>query len=863
MDPATQYVTPHGILRTLLHPEQTTPARLAVRYDAQRLVLALVMGSGAVALGDQVVAWLWDAFPAPETEAQDFSALLHEFLQGDARSIDDSDEMHSLVVGAITREVEAGQIWLGWLGTSGVRALNTNREPLAISKGLVAGEAWSPKQGIVPDHAYPHAEVVPINTVERLLVFSNVLRTVIDEIPYLGRLTLQRVAEAHATEVPAVLFDLRPDRVVQIARDVYVRYRWDAPHQATLFWSGGVNATGYRVEQATTPTFGDATIIAELTDARQRVYRVQPPVASEVYYRIVPLSENVIGQPSPPIVVTPVPLVSPMVDQIDWLPTGGFRIAWTDLPQADHYELEGSPDPEFDSPQTVIVYQGENPFYETEANFPGGWYFRARSRNTHFAPDTPSLWGQSRQAPGQLTAPVFEQVSPAKISWEPIEGAVLYQVRELESRDDEPEFVLFDTFIEPSFIPPRPTVYQVRALRAEDDENLAGPWSDSVSVGIWEGTVVGVDVDADTAKIPMLDNVKTITMDISQPGDPSFVETGSKIWRLILITAALAVGVGLIAGLIGGPRLGIGLDPTVTPVPRLAREATATQLQNFRDSAEQLPIVEQRLNEAQAVATENANTITNQQTVNTTLSDERDSLQQTATANANQISQLNDEQAVLEADLDGLQQTATQSSESYAAENAQLADEQATLEANLDGLQQTATQSSESYAAENAQLADEQATLEVDLDSLQQTATQSSESYAAESAQLADGQATLEADLDSLQQTATQSAESYAAENSQLTDELATQAASISQLNSVLAQMTTQEATASARLRTVEAELAANSEELDNLYATATAQAETITTLEGQIEAYEGTMTAVAPTPTPTPTPPILPFLGG
>ncbi|PJF39127.1 MAG: hypothetical protein CUN55_15230, partial [Phototrophicales bacterium] len=431
----TQRETPHGMLRTLFVSPQsdqdtTHQALLRARYDDTRMVFTLVTGQHAEALAEKTITFLWEQFPAVDVTLRQFADLVQNFLQGEARTIAPDDESrHAVVMGALTRESNAGKGWLAWLGTSGIFILDRNSEPMNLETGLMLGEGWSPKQGIMPEAAQVHADVVLINTISRLLIFTNVLRPVISEVPVLGRAALQRIAAKQAQQIPAVLFDLKAFSVVNVPQHLNVYYRWDDATHVTLFWSGAEEATGYRVEQATLPSFEDATLLAELADSRQRLYRVQPPPEQEVFYRVTPIVKDVAGKPSNLIVVTPVPLVAPSIESIQWLSSGGFRITWTNIPQADLYELESSPDPDFDSPETAIIYRGSAPLHETSGDTPTGWYYRVRSLNTHFAPRTPSSWSATRRAPVQLETPQFTTINRQVLVWRPVIGAKSYEVR--------------------------------------------------------------------------------------------------------------------------------------------------------------------------------------------------------------------------------------------------------------------------------------------------------------------------------------------------------------------------------------------------------------------------------------------------
>lgn len=688
-DPATLHETPHGQLRTVLHPHngEAAVAKLAARYDDQRLVIVLVLGKQSAALSEKTIDWIWEHFPAPELDANGFSEQLYSYLQGDARIIGDESDAYSLVVGALSREMPEGKLWLAWLGTAGVRALKPNREPLQLEQGLIPGEGWSPKNGVVPEHARPHTKVVPLNSVDHLLIFSSALQPVVDEAPYLGRAVLQRVAEAHADKLPTVLFDLQPYRVVPSPEGFALRYRWDTSYEATLFWTSSLNATGYRLEQATSPTFNDAVMLAEMTDERQRLYRVQPPTNQEVYYRVVPLAQNLPGKPSAPVVVTPVQLLAPIIESIEWIGNGGFRLTWSKLPQADSYDLECSPEDDFDSPETMIVYQGAETSFETEPNFATGWYYRVRAANTYYAPKSPSQWSQGKRAPVFLETPQFEQISASKIIWGAVDGASVYEIRHLVDGGGGNEYQSLGFVKERSYTPPQrpPTLYQVRALRAEDDMSTASPWSKGIVISMLADHSISAAVmerassaDADTTPEFLMEDTDTKPLSRSKP------KKSTQAWQIVLATAAFALAVGLIAGLIGGPRLGIGLDPSVTPISQSDLESTATQNYVFVDNSTQRAILNQEVVQAQALATENANTISNEIDRNATLTDELADQEALVSMNMTQIADVEESMATAENDLSVLQSTAT----SAAEENSDLVATIEGIEATVEGYEE-------------------------------------------------------------------------------------------------------------------------------------------------------------------------------
>lgn len=647
-DAVAQHNTPHGPLRTLLTPSTANDllAQLRIRYDATQLVFALGQGAEAVALTEQTIEWLWHGFPPKETDANQFAESLYTYLQHEARSISKSEANHSIVVGALTRDVPEGRLWLSWLGTSSLRVLNIRRIPLPLDEGLFPGEGWSPLHGVSPDRVQPHVQVFPTNLTDRLLVFSSPLRTVIDELPFIGRTALQRIADAHAQTQPVLLMDLRLYRVNPDPGDVALQYRWDNPYEATLFWTNSPRATGYRIEQASSPSFEDVVVVADMTDARQRVHSIQPTTTAETYYRVVPYSQNMPGKPSAPVMVTPIQLVPPVLYPVEW-GEHGFRVEWSEIAQANMYEVEASPDPDFDSSQTVGVYRGSDTHFETEDSHPAGWFFRVRSANTLFAPRSPSQWSKAAQSAKHLAIPLFESVTPQRIAWTTIPGAKLYEVRQ-QSPEGNKNAKIHVVETHRHFDPPkqRPSLYQVRALHMTGDEITASQWSEIVAINTW------LDGEKATARVPVAGRPLEDDDTAELPGVVGLEDTDtlelrrktSKTWRNWAIGTAI-VGTGavmLLLGLIGGPRLGIGLDPTATSLNLADRAATATQLMINQENAIALATQNSQMSRIEARGTEFAFQVDQLATSNSILREqsyadaaELASIHQTSTAQAN------------------------------------------------------------------------------------------------------------------------------------------------------------------------------------------------------------------------------------
>ncbi|MBZ0317508.1 MAG: hypothetical protein K8L91_13890 [Anaerolineae bacterium] len=686
-EPVKQYEIQHGRLRTLLYSSKPDDmsAQLRVRYDEKQLVFAFGQGVEAVALTEQTVEWLWHSFPQKNADAGEFSESFYTYLQHEARSIGKGDSTHAMIIGALTREIPEGRIWLSWLGTSGLRVLNHRRTPLSLDEGLFPGEGWSPANGVSPDRIRPHAQVFSIHYVERLLIFSSPLRPLIDELPFMGNVALQRVAEAHTQTLPAILMDIRLYRVNPDPGDVTLQYRWENFSQAVLSWTNSPRATGYRIEQSSSPTFNEPVIVADMTDARQRVHNVQPPSVGETYYRVIPYSQNMPGKPSNPIMITPVQLVPPILQPIEW-GQHGFVVTWSKVNQANLYEVEASPDSEFDSSQTMTFYRGTDTTFETEDIQPSGWYFRVRSANSVFAPRSPSQWSNDVQAPKRLHVPYFESVTLARIVWTPVRGAQLYEVRQQSGENNKNQkihTVEGRNFFEPA--KQRPSIYQVRALHRPGDDLTASNWTELVVVNTWlEGERATGRIPIAPPPIEMEDTADALeTVETGEPDEDTLElrrkDQMSRTYRRLAIgTAGVgAAGILVLLGLIGGPRLGIGLDPTATPLTRADREATGTQVIINQENATALAELNQQIGRIVSLGTESAFRANQLATRNSNLIEENmgntvllDSIYQTATAQANEQANA---QATYAADYNGLMATATVQAINVEAEQTQSA----------------------------------------------------------------------------------------------------------------------------------------------------------------------------------------------
>lgn len=642
--PVQQQTTPHGKLRTLLQPvSNKTEAQIGLRYDDEQMIFAVIHGNHADPLCKNYLDWQWENLPQETINSQIFSDQLFDYLNGPAKEIGSGDDTHTLVVGIVSRKFEQGKILLGWVGTSGLRLYNIQREILPIDVGLFPGEGWSPKFGMFPAEARPHVHDARLNTIDRLIIYAPALLKLVDELPFLGRVALQRIGEAQATKKNVYLLDLNPIQVMPRPTGTILNYRWESPTKVNLSWTGSEDVTGFTIEEAPTPSFLDASTLAELTDHRQRVYTVIPPSDRDVYYRVVPINKNVRGEPSTPVIVTPVPIVPPQIEEISWNQEGHIRAQWSDVPQADTYELEFSPSQDFDSAQTAIVYRGASTSCEIDnEEQPAGWYFRVRSRNNHFMPELPSIWSGVKRAPHRLKTPTFMTVSPDIVSWTPIDGAHAYQIRRQTATLDEIIAIVHESKFTPN--DELTAVYEIRAIRQDGDENTASNWSSAITLGGYilddEDTESNLRVGSDT--LPVRPQSKT---QLKPAKSKSQANTPMRQAMWLFGITALALLVGLAIGLLSAPQLGVGSNPTNTPLAEADVQATFAQNMLNEENAIARATLSSDLNRVNIAATENANQLNNLQTRN---------------ANLRGVNgDLTDSEAILEAEIGILNTTAT------------------------------------------------------------------------------------------------------------------------------------------------------------------------------------------------------------
>ncbi|MBN1964678.1 MAG: hypothetical protein JW910_08530, partial [Anaerolineae bacterium] len=343
------------------------------------------------------------------------------------------------------------------------------------------------------------------------------------------------------------LFDLRLNPVISEPSSVVLTYRWTSPEQCVLAWKPAPTATAYRIEESPSPDFAEATLLAELSDGRQVQYSFSPPSSRVHYYRVIPLNQGVPGPPSDPVSVTPIVLNPPILEPVEWAEDGGYVLAWTPIPQATSYEVQTSDTPSFEPEDSPIIYRGEHSEARLPQSTDPGQFYRVRALNVLYAPGAPSPWSNLRRAPGQLGAPTFTRVTPQRLNWTAVPGALHYEVLVTPKGQDEGQgetVLIADTGCATA---DQPATYRVRALRRPDDQRTASEWSEPVMLQPAGGTP--------SRRQPILPFAMPVLI------------------GLAAVAALVGLGLGLVAFQALEAR---SAEATRTPLPRSAIDATLT-----------------------------------------------------------------------------------------------------------------------------------------------------------------------------------------------------------------------------------------------------------------------------------------------
>ncbi len=494
--PLEQRRSTHGRWRWGYQPavppedEAAIPAALVVYYDVERLAFALAQGAAADFLAQQIAEYLWSR----ETLGDEWPLNLREWLADTSRWEGGASGQTGFICGRLERNIPGGRIYLAWLGLNGVRLQDRAGEDMPLDTALSEGEGWSAEHGPEPEGMALHAYRGSLFRLGRLMVLSGGAAPLFDDLPDMSQADLQQALEDWAQESTRdlALFDLRINPVLSEPHQVVLHYRWTTPELCTLFWSPSPNATAYRIEEAATPTFEQASLVAELTDGRQTQYRLSPPTDAPRYYRVIPLNQGVAGTPSEPVLPVPVVLTAPLLQRIQWADDGGYMLSWTPIVQATSYEVQVAESPEFEPFESEIIYRGEVAELYLPPSTPPRRYYRVRAINVLYAPHNPSPWSRPQRAPERLATPHFTRVTHEQLEWEPVRGAQLYEVR-VTALSDDPEMSeeertevvrTRDTLIGAA---DQGATYRVRALRDPNDEDTVSAWSDVVTLSMHEG----------------------------------------------------------------------------------------------------------------------------------------------------------------------------------------------------------------------------------------------------------------------------------------------------------------------------------------------------------------------------------------
>lgn len=456
------------------------PAALDIVQDSERLVFAMTEGPAAVFLSGLLADYLWTR----ESADGEWPLNLREWLADTSRWKDAPPGRTAFICGRLERAIAGGRMYLAWLGMSGVRLLDRADMGIALDTVIGPGEGWSRENGPEPVGMALHAYRGGLFGLERLAVLSPGASVFSADLPDLSATDLQQALEDWSAEAEhdLVLFDLRLNPVLSEPTGITLNFRWVSPELCMLFWQPSPNVTAYRIEESPTPGFEEPTLVAELTDGRQVMYRFSPPVSGTRYYRVIPLNQGIPGTPSEAICPTPVVLTEPILEPIEWSADGGYYLHWTPIPQATGYEVQSSDDPEFDVHHSEIIYRGDLSETYLAPDTPPNAYYRVRAINVLYSPHLPSPWSQPVRSPARLETPTFTRVTQQRLEWEAVPGARQYAVHVTAVGEDESQGE--DVFtVEPVCpVADQPATYRVRAFRYPGDEPTASEWSDPVTV---------------------------------------------------------------------------------------------------------------------------------------------------------------------------------------------------------------------------------------------------------------------------------------------------------------------------------------------------------------------------------------------
>lgn len=495
--------------RRAAHPDAARAA-FALHQDADRVAFALAEGPAAEVLAVRLADFVWTR----EIPDAAWPRAIADYLNEAEARADVPPGLTTFLCGRLERAGHHSRVSLAWLGLPGARLYDRAQLPLGPEGVTAPGEGWTGEAGLQPPGTALHVHRSELRGVERIVLFSGGAAALGDEVVDLSAAELEQALEDWSAEAASdlLVYDLRLTTALPEPAGVSLTYYWTSPELCVLMWRPSAAATGYRVEQASEPTFAEPALLAELTDGRQTQYSFSPPTVGIAYYRVIPMSGDVAGPPSIPVTVMPMALAPPTLHPIQWSQNGGYLLTWTAIPQADAYEVQVSAQLMFEPETSYILYRGEAPELSLPPSTPPGQYYRVRALNTRYAPQSPSVWSRAERAPTTLPTPVFSEVGQTHIRWEPVPGAGQYEVRFRASGQPDMEWEsLYTTEPATPAAIDQPTDYRVRALRQPNELHTASAWSAQITLSP-PGGRAGAGLASGRMTLPLLLSVALVAL---------------------------------------------------------------------------------------------------------------------------------------------------------------------------------------------------------------------------------------------------------------------------------------------------------------------------------------------------------------
>ncbi|MHC4599970.1 MAG: DUF4082 domain-containing protein, partial [Planctomycetota bacterium] len=204
----------------------------------------------------------------------------------------------------------------------------------------------------------------------------------------------------------------------------------------TVSWVAAVGATGYDLEEDTSTSFANATVVYTGSNLS---YQVTGKSSGTFYYRVRAYNGSgssgwTVGANGCQIIPpqAPTPLTVPPTST-----TGTFTVGWGSSGAGVAYELQEDTSSSFMNPQTV--YTGASLQYTVMGKMNGTYYYRVRASNGA----GPSSWTTDTTgctvtlappaAPGSITVPASSSTGNYVVSWTGVVGAWTYDLEESTS----------------------------------------------------------------------------------------------------------------------------------------------------------------------------------------------------------------------------------------------------------------------------------------------------------------------------------------------------------------------------------------------------------------------------------------------